>query len=38
VRIDGYLLSPAMPRWNLSPGDMKDLIEHLKTLGPAATR
>jgi mono/diheme cytochrome c family protein len=38
VRIDGYLLSPAMPRWTMSSEDMLDLIEHLKSLGPQATR
>lgn len=37
VRLDGYLLSPAMPRWTLSGEDMKSLIEHLKTLGPQPT-
>lgn len=34
VRVDGDVLSPVMPRWNLSTQDMTDLIEHLKTLGP----
>ena len=34
VRVDGYLLSPAMPRWTLSSDDARDLIEHLKSLGP----
>ena len=32
VRVDGYLLSPLMPRWQMSNEDMDDLITHLKTL------
>jgi len=35
VRVDGYLLSPAMPRWTLSSEDARDLILHLKSLGPS---
>lgn len=35
VRVDGYLLSPLMPRWTLSSADMRDLINHLKSLGPS---
>lgn len=38
VRVDGYLLSPAMPRWTLSTEDARDLISHLKSLGPSPTR
>jgi hypothetical protein len=34
VRIDGYLLSPLMPRWQMTTRDMNDLIAHLKTLDP----
>ena len=32
VRMDGYLLHPQMPRWNMSSRDMQDLIDHLKAL------
>lgn len=32
VRVDGYLLSPLMPRLQMSNEDMSDLIAHLKTL------
>lgn len=32
VRVDGYLLSPLMPRWQMSNTDMHDLIAHLKAL------
>jgi len=32
IRVDGYTLNPQMPRWYLSPEDMADLIEHLKSL------
>lgn len=31
IRVDGYLLSPLMPRWQMSNSDMNDLIAHLKT-------
>jgi hypothetical protein len=36
VRVDGYTLNPQMPRWNLSPEDMTDLILHLKSLSSAS--
>ena len=35
VRVDGYLLSGLMPRWSLTAEDMKDLVDHLKTLDAA---
>ena len=34
VRIDGYLLDTLMPRWQMSPQEMQELIAHLKTLDP----